>query len=291
MAEAPEYLTVPELAALLRIKERKVYDLAAGGEVPVSRATGKLLFPEREVRAWIDGKKTPAPRLAARPNVLIGSFDPLLEWAIRQSECGMASLLDGSADGLRRFVAGEGVAAGMHIHDAGTDDWNVAAVAKAAKAQNAVLLAWAKRQRGLVLHPDMGSAITSVADLRGKTLATRQKASGTDLLLSHVLEAAGVQPDQITRTDPFHSEQDAVLAVVEGQAQATFGLEAVARPFGLPFVPVTEERFDLLIDRKAYFDPAIQTLLRFCRTPAFAAKASAFGGYDTTDLGEVRWSA
>ena len=291
MAEAPEYLTVPELAALLRIKERKVYDLAAGGEVPVSRATGKLLFPERDVRAWIDGKRTPAPRDAPRPNVLIGSFDPLLEWAIRQSECGMASLLDGSADGLRRFVAGEGVAAGLHIHDAGTDDWNVGAVAKAAKDQNAVLLSWARRQRGLVLHPGMAETIRSVADLRGKALAVRQKASGTDLLLSHMLKAAGIASDQIAPTEPFHSEQDAVLAVVDGQAQATFGLEALARTFGLPFVPVTRERFDLLIDRKAFFDPPIQTLLRFARTDVFAAKARTFGGYDTTELGEVRWSA
>ena len=194
MAEAPEYLTVPELAALLRIKERKVYDLAAGGDVPVSRATGKLLFPEREVRAWIDGKKTPAPPTKARPNVLIGSFDPLLEWAIRQSECGLASLLDGSADGLTRFLAGEGVAAGLHIHDARTDDWTVAAVTKAARDQNAVLLAWARRQRGLVLHPDMAGTIASVADLSGKTFAVRQKGSGTDLLLSHVLKGSTLAP-------------------------------------------------------------------------------------------------
>ena len=290
MAEAPEYLTVPELAALLRIKERKVYDLAAGGDVPVSRATGKLLFPEREVRAWIDGKKTPTTRVPRRPNVLIGSFDPLLEWAIRQSECGLASLLDGSADGLTRFLAGEGVAAGLHIHDARTGDWNVAAVTKAARDQNAVLLAWARRQRGLVLHPDMAGTIASVADLSGKTFAVRQKGSGTDLLLSHVLKGSNLAPHDIDLTEAFHSEQDAVMAVAEGQAQATFGLEALARPFGLPFVPVIEERFDLLIDRKAFFDPAIQALLRFCRTPAFTDKARAFGGYDTEDLGEVRWN-
>lgn len=40
-----EYLTVRELADLLRLKARKVYDLAASGTVPCSRATGKLLCP------------------------------------------------------------------------------------------------------------------------------------------------------------------------------------------------------------------------------------------------------
>lgn len=291
MSEAPEYLTVPELAALLRIKERKVYDLAASGQVPVSRATGKLLFPEREVRAWIDGNKTRPAVRPARPDVLLGSFDPLLEWAVRQSECGLASLLDGSADGLARFVAGEGAAAGLHIHDAETGGWNVAAVRKTAKDQNAVLVAWARRQRGLVLRPEMAADIASLSDLRGKTLAVRQKASGSDLLLSNVLKAAKLGLDEIVTTEPLHSEQDAVMAVVEGQAQATFGLEALARPFGLAFIPVIRERFDLLIDRKARFDPALQTLFRFCATEAFTAKASAFGGYDVADLGQVRWNA
>ncbi|WP_407943286.1 helix-turn-helix domain-containing protein [Mangrovicoccus ximenensis] len=52
-----EYLTVRELAELLRLKERKVYDLAASGELPCSRATGKLLFPAAEIRAWIEGAR------------------------------------------------------------------------------------------------------------------------------------------------------------------------------------------------------------------------------------------
>ena len=52
-SERPDFLTVRELAALLRVTERKVYDLAATGQVPCNKATGKLLFPEAEVRAWI----------------------------------------------------------------------------------------------------------------------------------------------------------------------------------------------------------------------------------------------
>ena len=56
--EAPVYLTTKELADLLRIKERKVYDLAASGKVPCSRATGKLLFPAAEIRAWIETSRS-----------------------------------------------------------------------------------------------------------------------------------------------------------------------------------------------------------------------------------------
>ena len=289
MDNGPEYLTVHELAELLRIKERKVYDLAASGQVPVSRATGKLLFPKGEVQAWIDGNRSGPAQRMVRPAVLLGSFDPLLEWAVRQSECGLAMLMDGSADGLDRFVLGEGAAAGMHILDPATDDWNRPAVAAKAGAQDAVLLSFAKRQRGLVLAPD--SAIESVGDLKGRRIVARQAASGTATLLAHLLKSAGLDEGDVEFTSPARSELDAVQAVAEGTADATFGLEALAIPFGLTFVPLVEERFDLLVDRRAYFEPPLQALLAFCRTDAFRDRARTIVGYDIGDLERVRWSA
>ena len=290
MVQAPEYLTVRELAELLRIKERKVYDLAASGQVPVSRATGKLLFPEAEVRAWIDGHLTRPSATVDRPKVMLGSFDPLLEWAIRQSQCGLASLLDGSSDGLERFAAAEGLAAGIHIHDANSDDWNIVAVSDV-RDQDAVLLAWAKRMRGLVMRPELQGQVNTVEDLRGRTVAARQRTSGTEVLLSHLLDSAGIAPSSVTFTEPVRSERDAVMAVVESEADVTFGLEALARPFGLPFVPLVEERFDLLVDRRAFFESAMQGLMTFTRTRAFQDKARILGGYDIADLGKVRWNA
>ena len=131
-----EYLTVRELADLLRLKERKVYDLAASGTVPCSRATGKLLFPAAEIRAWIErarsgGDGAVGLSATARPAILLGSHDPLLDWAVRQSRCGLATFYDGSLDGLDRFARGEGMIAGLHIHDAATGQWNIPAVSEA----------------------------------------------------------------------------------------------------------------------------------------------------------------
>lgn len=291
MEQAPEYLTVRELAQLLRIKERKVYDLAASGQVPVSRATGKLLFPEREIRDWIDGNRTGPGEHLARPLVLLGSHDPLLEWAVRQSECGLATLLDGSTDGLGRFVAGEGVVAGLHIHDAISGEWNIPAIEANAPDRNAVLLSWATRRRGLVISNDKVNTIQLVTDLRGRRLAVRQAASGTAALMAHVLDAAGVAIEEIDVTEPMRSELDAVLAVAEGAADATFGLEALAKRQGLSFVPLVEERFDLLVDKHAYFRPSFQSLMSFCRGATFQERACAMGGYSVEDLGHVRWTA
>ena len=152
-----EYLTVKELADLLRLKERKIYDLASSGAVPCSKATGKLLFPAAEIRAWIENAKSGGPAgspSATRPSIVLGSHDPLLDWAIRQSRCGLATFYDGSLDGLERFARGEGVVAGLHIHDAASGKWNAPAVSKSAADQNAVLISFAKRRRGLVYRAD-----------------------------------------------------------------------------------------------------------------------------------------
>jgi excisionase family DNA binding protein len=279
----PRYLTVKELAALLRIKERKVYDLAASGEVPVLRATGKLLFPESEVQAWIEGARR--GRLAGRhrPDVFLGSHDPLLDWALRQSCCGLATFFDGSEDGLARFTAQEGVAAGLHIFDPADATWNENAVA----GLDGVLIGWATRRRGLVVGRDDGP-VTSLTDLPGKRMAPRQAGSGTDTLFRHLAAKAGLPMDALVWTDTARSEHDAVLAVANGAADVTFGLEALADQFNLGFVPLIDERFDLLVDRHSWFDPPMQKLMAFCGSDAFTAQAARFKGYDLRDLGIVR---
>ncbi len=282
----PEFLTVPELADLLRIKERKVYDLASAGEVPCTRATGKLLFPEAEVRAWIEAKRSGTPQ--RRPDVFLGSHDPLLEWALRQSQCGLATYFDGSGDGLDRFMASEGVATGLHIREA--DDWNVETVRSSCSDANAVLLSWAVRHRGLVMQADAQAKFASVGDVAGHRVAVRQPKSGTAELWGSLLNEAGLSPADVSEIGPHHSEQDAVLAVADGDADVTFGLSSVARQFNLAFVPLVEERFDILVDRGAFFDLPMQTLLRFCQDKVFAGRADALG-YDIADLGQVRWNA
>lgn len=280
MSAVPEFLTVHELAELLRIKERKVYDLAAAGEVPCTRATGKLLFPKAEVRAWINEKASGSR--PARPAVFLGSHDPLLEWALRQSRCGLATFFDGSGDGLTRFQNGEGIATGLHVQDAKTDDWNIAHVAESCASENAVLIGWATRARGLVVR--QGSDIKSLDDVSGHRIAARQPNSGTAILWDRLVGKTG--------TSEVHlSEQDAVVAVAEGATDVTFGLQSMAEQFNLGFVPIIEERFDLLIERSAYFAKAFQTFLEFCQCKAFESRANAMAGYDVSRLGEVRWNA
>ncbi|WP_101068615.1 helix-turn-helix transcriptional regulator [Roseovarius salinarum] len=289
--QTQEFLTVRELAELLRLKERKVYDLAASGDLPCSRATGKLLFPAAEVRAWIDRAKSGGHAAAAtRPPIMLGSHDPLLDWAIRESGCGLATYFDGSLDGLARFVGAEGVATGLHVYDARTARWNVPAVSRVAGAQNAVLVSFARRRRGLVFRPD-GPRPETLADIAGFRVAPRQEQSGTAGLFEALAAERGLDTATLTFTQAARTEDDAVDSVRRGAADVTFGLEAVARRFGVDFAPVIDEEFALLVDRKAWFDPPLQTLVAFLGTERFREQVCSYGGYDASQAGAVVWNA
>jgi excisionase family DNA binding protein len=284
-----EYLTTRELAELLRIKERKVYDLAASGEIPCSRATGKLLFPRRAIDAWIaDASSGPSPA-PGRPDVFLGSHDPLLEWSLRESRCGLATYFDGSVDGLDRFAAGEGVATGLHLADGG-DEWNVPAVRARCGDQPVVLVEFAWRERGLIVAESETAAIRGPADLRGRRVVPRPRTAGGQRLLERILEQAGVEPTSVEFTAVAQSERDAAIAVLEGDAEAAFGLRGLADQYRLAFVPVLRERFDLLIDRRAWFEPPLQRLLTFCGGEAFADRAAGLHGYDVGGLGQVHYN-
>ncbi|MEM7429926.1 MAG: helix-turn-helix transcriptional regulator [Pseudomonadota bacterium] len=279
------YLTTREVAELLRIKERKVYDLASSGALPCSRAMGKLLFPEEGVHAWLAGNETGERPAAPRPGVFLGSHDPLLDWALRESGCGLATFFDGSSDGLRRFALSEGIAAGLHIFEPDTGDWNLGAAAQLCAGSSAVLVRWASRARGLVLQEGHAAAVSGLDDVSGLRLVARQEDAGAQKLFSHLVAERQIDigaPAIIAR-----SESDAVLAVIEGKADVAFGLEALASPHRLGFVPVIEERFDLLVDRSAWFDPPWQTFWDFCRSVAFRTRAGELKGYDVSGLGTV----
>lgn len=291
MADAsPTFLTTREVAELLRVKERKVYDLAAAGEIPCRRVTGKLLFPRAEIEVWLAGGAG-TKGAAAPANIVAGSHDPLLDWAIRESGSGLATFFDGSLDGLARLARGEAAIAGLHVFEPARGDWNLGHVEAALGGAPVVLIEWAKRQQGLLLAEALVGQVRSVADLGGRRVVRRQASAGAGLLLDHLIAEAGLAGKITFVTELARTETEAAAAVASGQAEAAPGLAAMARQFGLGFLPTVEERFDLAVDRHAWFEPPFQRLMNFCAGAAFKAKAAELGGYDLSGHGRVVWNA
>ena len=288
-----EYMTTAEVCLYLRLKERTIYDLVAKRVIPCSRAAGKLLFPRRLVDRWVESHvDMQDQRLAAPPPIVAGSSDPLLEWALRESRCGLATLFEGSGAGLRRFASGEAAAVGMHLveEDGG---YNVGAARANAAIFDLVLVEWAWREQGLVVAPGNPLGLSGIEDLVGKRprIILRQPGSGAQVLYDRLLDAAGLADAELSLAGTALTETDVAAQVADGAADCGLAIGAVARLFGLGFVPLARERFDLALRRRTYFEPAMQRLFAFARSEIFRARAEAFSHYDVGGTGTVVFNA
>ena len=169
-----EFLTTSEAADYLRLGERKLYELVTEGAIPCSKVTGKWLFPRHELDLWVlSGLARPAGMLSAEPPPIVGgSQDDLLEWSLRESGSGLASLTEGTARGVERLLRGEVIAAAVHFHshvvpeDAADDD-NIANARAIPGLHDAVLVGVARREQGLLLAPGNPKKLNSLADVLG----------------------------------------------------------------------------------------------------------------------------
>jgi putative molybdopterin biosynthesis protein len=290
-----DYLTTSEVAAYLRLKERTVYDLVARKAIPCSRVTGKLIFPRRLVDRWLDANvHLTESAVLTPPPIFGGSSDPLLEWALRESRCGLANLFEGSMDGLKRFAEAQALAVGLHLKNEADAGYNLEAIRSLAGVHDLLLIEWAERDQGLVVARGNPLDLHSLRDVvdRQARIVARQPGAGGYLLLDALL--AG---EQVVRKDvlfcerPALTEMDVASAVADGEADCGLAIGAVANRFGIDFVPLHRERFDIACRRRDYFEPPLQTLFAFARTPAFAEKASHFGHYGVERTGTVRFNA
>lgn len=291
-----ELLTTDEAAAHLRLSERKLYELVASGSVPCTKVTGRWLFPKAALDRWVLAGlgKNAALAHEPAPPIVGGSHDPLLEWALRDSGSGLASLAEGSEAGLRRLIQREVTMAAIHLHRIDGDDEraNIDAVAYSQGLHDAVVIAFVKREQGLLVPPGNPKTLTDIKSVaaRGARMAQRPSGAGAQLLLLALLAQAGLAPDAIESLKPVCATgPDVAQAVRSGRADCGIATRAVARTAGVDFVPVCWERFDLILRQRDYFLPGPQRLFAFLRSGAFAERAAELSGYDIGDAGHVRF--
>ena len=290
---APAHLTVAEVAGHLRVSTRKVYDLVARNGLPHLRAGGKLLFDLAAVERWLTRPEGTTGPGVLPPPTLAGSHDLLLDWAVRESRCGLALLTQGSTDGLSRLARGEASAALTHLPSADLASFNLEAAERWLPGRDAALVAFARRDQGLLVARGNPRKVKRVRDLtrRGVSVVARQAGAGSAVLLERLLAREGLSPRQLHVAVTATSESDLALAIRSGQGDVGLGARAAARTAGLDFVPLVVEQLDLAVSRAAWFEPPLQALAAFARTRAFAEQANALGGYDVSGFGAVRWNA
>jgi excisionase family DNA binding protein len=295
-----EFLTTSEAAAYVRLGERKLYELVTSGAIPCSKVAGKWLFPRHELDLWVlSGLARPGGMIAAdAPPIVGGSQDDLLEWTLRESGSGLASLTEGTARGAERLQRGEVIAAAIHFHSdassADAADANIATVRAMPGLHDAVLVAFARREQGLLVAPDNPKHLRNLADVlaTGAQMAVRQPGAGAQMLLDVLLARAGAGHKQLRRLEPpCLTGPDLAAAIRTGKADCGIATRAAAKSAGLDFVPLLWENFDLLMRQRSYFRPQIQALIGFIGQSRLKQRAAELTGYDTTGAGQIRFAA
>jgi excisionase family DNA binding protein len=291
-------LTTAEAADYLRIKERKIYELVSEQAIPCTKITGKWLFPKDELDRWLAASLVRPNGLTPidPPAIVGGSHDPLLEWALRESGSGLASLPEGSEAGLARFVRREVVAAAVHLHALADDsiDANIEAIRSNASLCDAVLVAFAKREQGLLVGSENPLKLKNVSDVldRRARFAARPAGAGAQLLLSALIHRANLDPARLQSINPpCPTGSDVAQAIRAGRADCGIATRSAAAAADLGFVPIVWERFDLIVRQRDYFRPPLQSLLSFMDKPAFSSRAQELAGYDLADTGAIRHAA
>ncbi len=296
-----DLLTTNQASKYLRLGERKLYELVADGAIPCTKVTGKWLFPREELDRWVlSGLTRPVGMGLADPPLIVGgSQDALLEWSLRESGSGLATLVEGTESGVGRVLRGEAIAAAIHyhtehdVHGAG-EDANVTAVQAIAGLHDAVLVGFVRREQGLLLQPGNPKNLASIADVlaSGATMAVRQSGAGAQMLLDALLKQHDARLKELPRLDPpCLTGPDLATAIRVGDADCGIATRAAAKAAGLDFMPLLWENFDLVMRQRCYFKSAVQALIDFMSRPPLQQRANDLTGYDTSPAGKIRYFA
>jgi putative molybdopterin biosynthesis protein len=229
----------------------------------------------------------------ARTIVVIGSHDLVVDVAASRlraddPQVTLASSNVGSLGGLVALRDGLCHLAGSHLLDPDTGTYTLPWVERVLGDRDVVVVRLVHREQGLLVAPGNPLGLESLADLArpGLRYVNRQRGAGTRVLLDHELTRLGIAPEQVTGyARQEHTHLAVAAAVSAGRADCGLGILAAARAFGLDFVAVAREPYDLVTTPAVWADPLLDPLRALLDDPAFRVEVAGLGGYDTTEMG------
>lgn len=288
-ASLPLFLSVRQLAALLHINEKKVYQLAAEGDIPCTKVTGKWIFPTRLIEDWINENSHGG--VMTDRMVIAGADDPQMDQVCRQlaldyRDSAMLSYSPyGVLHGLKMLESGRCDATLVHW---GSDDnhgmRHLGFLRSFRNHRRWVAVRCLQRQEVLAVNPDTlqqsgmafgnrssaktnrpGSAdAISLSGLLAQSKwrwAIRHPDSGSHRYLQDLCSEHRIDLDQLTASIIATSDRQAGDAVASGCADAALLSESTALASNLPYLPAGQVNIDLVTTRKTYFRKMIQQLL------------------------------
>lgn len=275
--------------------------LAGGAGVlsSIVRADGIIRIPQ-ETGGLSEGEAAEAELLASREMingrlVVIGSHDMTIDLigSMLKEETGgrvqVSSSNVGSLGGLIALRKQTAHFAGSHLLDTETGEYNHSYIQRYLPSIPVEVVTLVHRWQGFMVAGGNPKGIQSVRDLaRGDIVfVNRQAGSGTRILLDYELGKAGIEASAIAGyLNEEYTHMNVAIAVASGAADAGLGIKAAANALSLDFIPVTKERYDLVIPSEYLEDEKIQLMLKIIGTDEFKEQVAAMGGYEVEETGK-----
>ncbi len=271
----------------------------AGVITSLVRADGLVRIPrfseglDAGARVTVQLYRTPAE--LKRTIVAIGSHDLTLDLLAQFLAAGdqglrLSSANVGSLGGLVALRRAEAHLAGSHLLDPETGQYNLAYVRRYLPDREMVLLTLVGREQGWIVPPGNPKRLSGWKDALNPDvrIVNRQRGAGTRVLLDYQLGQLRLEASEVQGYDREEYTHLAVAAAVaSGTADAGLGIRAAARALQLDFIPLAQERYDLVIPEEHYRSQLMQPLLALLHDPAFRAAVAAMPGYDVSGMGDV----
>lgn len=210
----------------------------------------------------------------------------------RQGGASVVGWTAGSAAAVEALKRGEVHVAGVHVVDRKTGESNLPYLRRHLDPEQYAVITFAAWEQGWMVRRGNPRGVRDAGDLVRKdvTIVNREDGAGARLLLDQRLADAGIKGTQVRGYRHVVPSHFAVArAVVDGLADVGIGVGAAATAFGLDFIALQAERYDLVVP-STYLKshPSVQTFLDTIVSRAFRTEVEALGGYDTKETGTVR---
>jgi putative molybdopterin biosynthesis protein len=276
---------------LCRVGKRTVA-IAATPQPEIPLADGVVVerfarSPQADVHVFQDD-------LEIEKRLLIAGCDPgislLAKHLARYEDVDLIVAQSSSQQALEWLKQGKVHMAGSHLKDSASGEYNLPAIRRLFPKGEVKVVTFAIWEQGLVLAAGNPKGIRNVADLarKGVSIVNREQGAGSRELLDAKLREAGVKTDQVRGYDrEAMGHLPAALAVSMSEADACIATRSAARAFGLHFIPLATERYDLVVRRTYARLTAVEALLDSLNRAAIRRKLELLAGYDTSHTGEV----
>ncbi|MBS3917667.1 MAG: helix-turn-helix transcriptional regulator [Deltaproteobacteria bacterium] len=300
-----EMMNTKEVAQYLGVHEKQVYALIKSKKIPSTRVTGKWVFPRKLIDDWIESNAKIGLEKAREKGGRIegallasGSNDPILDMLqtyLKEShpEFYIFSANTGSTDGLKALNMGYTDIAWSHLLDPKSGEYNIPFLANYLPNVKPVVVNLFDRDLGFVTAPKNPLGLRGFDDLtrRGVRFLNRQKGAGTRVLLDHHLKRLKISSSRISGYEKeVYTHFEVGLSILSKEADVGIATIAVSKLFGLSFIPITRERFDMILDKTTFFDKGIQAFIEVLNSPAFRKRVEKVGNYDFSNSGKILYS-